>query len=635
MRHILTPFFLLLCLAGVVSMTSCQEKAEEVTLQAISVSQETVTFEGIAQGQQQVISFTAPYAWIAEIHSIVSWLKADVMHGEAGEARIVLTARSDNFSMGVREAELHILADNCQPAVVRVIQKSAATGDIQVEGLSAEGTLVLEADETGTEFRDTIWVTSSKRWTLATGENVDGILSFETDTEARQGEETRVQLVVKADYSKFETTSYTGSFYIRTDEGMAVPVQVNADAKVKVFDTEYSLGEEAEHVSFNLVNTIQNGIFMTDCYVESNIRWTIGSMPEWVETGVGVGSVTNVLSSGLINRQRHHIAFRVKENELSRDGRTGVVNLVDVQGHIVKSIYLTFAGVGSNYIDNRLNFPALDLQGNPFGFEAKVSSIDPNNPNGKQVRREFDVVTSTDYTSLANAPFHLLLIRADNGIARKQEVHWAQLEYVGSKESHMQGLYCHTLAVRVNDRGDADDQGGLSNETLWRYAMAVIVPRNILFEDMWDSNDALREKYASVAVLLAQKNNVDAEYKFAFDEVAEGGTLNVPSKGGSLKLTITPGSFTQCGIDVQQQNGNGDWVNVDGRTCQIDINMDSDGQPQSVIFTLNQNKGEVNPFTGQVVGDKRHLRVSIQAFLGDDAGSKTVFTFYIDQDLDK
>ncbi len=637
MRYILKTILLLLGIIAVMNMTSCSEKLEDPVLLTIPVSAETVTFEGVAQGQQQVITFTAPYAWIAEIHSIVSWLKADVMHGEAGEASIVLTVRSDNFSMGVREAELHLLADNCQPTVIHVVQKSASTGEIQVEGLSPDGSLILDADETGTEFRDTLWVTSSKRWSLAVSEPADGVISFETNGDSRQGEETRVQLIVKADYSKFESTSYEALFYIRTEDGMAVPVRVNARAQVSVYDKEYSFGEELEQVSFNLINSVQNGVFMIDCYIESNIRWTVGSMPEWVETGVAMGSVTNVQSSGLINAQRQHIAFRVKESELSRDGRTGSVTLIDVNGRMIKTIYLTFAGVGSGYIDNRLSFPAIDPQGNPFGFEAKASNINPNNPddNWKQVRREFDIITSSDYTSLVNAPFHLLLIRADNGIARRQEAHWAQLEYVGRKESNMQGLYRHTLAIRVSDRGDVDDQNGLSDETLWRYAMAVIVPRNVIFEDLWDSNGELREKYASIAVLLAQKNNVDADYKFGFDEVANGGTLIVPSKGGSLKLNITPGSFTQCGIVVQQQNTAGEWVNVDAKTCQIDINMDSDGQPKSVLFTLNQNKGEQNPFTGQVVGANRHLLVSVQAFLGDAVGSRTVFTFYIDQDLDR
>lgn len=637
MRYIQKTILSLWAILATIGMMSCSEKVEEPDLQPIPVSTESITFEGVAQGQQQVVTFTAPSAWIAEIHSIVSWLKADVMHGEAGEARIVLTARSDNFSVGVREAELHLLADNCLPAVIHVVQKSAATGDIQVEGLTEDGLLLLEADETGTEFRDTLWVTSSKRWTLATGEGAEGVISFETDGSPRQGEETRVQLIVKADYSKFEDISYAGLFYIRTEDGLAVPIQVKASAKVSVYDKEYSMGDEAEQVSFQLINTVQNGVFMTDCYIESNIRWTIGSMPEWVETGVAMGSVTNVQSSGLINPLRQHVAFRVKESALSRDGRTGTVTLVDVQGRVVKTIYLTFAGVGSGYIDSRLYFPALDPLGNPFGFEAKAGSIDPNNPDDswKQVRREFDIVTSSDYTSLANAPFHLLLVRADNGIARRQEAHWVQLEYVGRKESDMQGLYRHTLAIRVHDRGDEDDQSGLSDETLWRYALAVIVPRNVIFEDLWDGDGQLRERYANVAVLLAQKNNVDADYKFAFDEVAEGGTLTVPAKGGSLKLHITPGSFTQCGIVVQQQNATGEWVNVDSKTCQIDIDMDSDGQPKSVLFVLDRNKGEVNPFTGQVVGSDRHLRVCVQAFLGDAVGSKTVFTFYIDQELDK
>ena len=597
----------------------------------------TITFEGIAAGQSQTVEFHAPALWNAEIHSIGSWLKADLMHGEAGDVRITLSPRSDNFNIGMREAQLEILIDGYQPYVIHVSQKSAATGDIQVEGLTADGILQLQSDETGTEFRDTLWVSSSKRWTLAADDSDSGSLSFETDGEPRQGEQTRVRVIVKVPYSRFDGTSYQGRFYIRTDEGSAVPIGVRATAQVLVYDKEFSMGTEPECVSFNLQNTIQNGVFRTDCYVESNIRWTIGTLPEWVETSVTAGTLVNVQSNGQINPRRQHISFRVRDNALSRDGKSGSVTLTDTEGRVVKTLYLTFAGVGSSYIESTLFFPALDPMGNPFGFEAKASGIDPNNPadSWKQVRREFDIITATDYTSLANAPYHLILLRADNGIVRQQEAHWASLEYVGRKATDLQGLFCHTLAIRVSDRGDADDRSGLSVETSWRYAMALIVPRNVLFDDLWTADGQLRERYASRLVLIAQKNNVDADYHFGFQEVKDGGTLTVPAQGGTLNLTITPGSYTQCDILLEQQNQDGEWLPADGKTCQIDLTLDEHQQPKAVLFTLSPNKGETNPFTHQVVGQPRHIRVSIQAFLGDAEGSKTIFTFYIDQEIER
>ncbi len=318
-------------------------------------------------------------------------------------------------------------------------------------------------------------------------------------------------------------------------------------------------------------------------------------------------------------------------------GKTGTVILVDSQGRTVKTIYLTFAGVGANYIDNRLTLPSLDPLGNPFGFESKASNIDAGNPEDawKQVRREFEVITSTDFTSLGNAPFHLLLVRADNGIPRHQEAHWASLEYVARNNSAMQGLYSHTMAIRVSDRGDADDQNGMSDETTWRYALAILVPRNVLFDDIWESDGTLREKYANVAVLLAQKNNADADYKFGFQEVKDGGTLTVPAKGGSLILNITPGSYTLCDILLEQQNQAGEWMPLNNGVCQMDIAMDDHQEPKSLIFTLSRNKGEENPFTHVVVGSDRHICVSVLAFIGEAEGSRPIFTFYIDQALDK
>lgn len=620
---------------GTLLLSSCGEKAEETVLQKITPSVDAITFEGVAAGQSQTVTFHSPEAWIAEIHSISSWLKADVLHGEAGDVRITLSPRSDNFSAGMREAELQILADGCEPCSVRVLQRSASTGDIQVEGLDADGVMTLQADETGLAFSDTLWVSSSKRWTLSAEEG--DALSFALGEEPLQGVQTRVQLIVTVPYAKFSDTSFEGKFYIMDGEGSAVPVMVKASASVQVFAQEYGMGEEAECVSYNLTNDVQVGVFNTDFYVASNTRWSVGSVPDWTETSVPAASLNNVLSNGNINPMRQHLSFRVKDGALSRDGKTGTVTLVDSQGRTIKTIYLTFAGVGANYIDNRLTLPSLDPLGNPFGFESKASNIDASNPDDswKQVRREFEVITSTDFTSLSNAPFHLLLVRADNGIPHRQEAHWASLEYVSRNNSAMQGLYSHTMAIHVSDRGDADDQSGLSEETAWRYALAILVPRNVLFDDIWESNGTLREKYANVAVLLAQKNNADAEYKFGFQEVKDGGTLTIPAKGGSLTLNITPGSYTQCDILLEQQNQSGEWTPLNSGVCQMDIAVDDHQQPKSLIFTLSRNKGEENPFTHVVVGSDRHIRVSVLAFIGEAEGSKSIFTFYIDQALDK
>lgn len=620
------------------SLVACSDKSEEeLPLGSIQTDVQEILFEGIAASQSQTVTFDAPRAWISEIHSVGSWLKASVTHGESGTSSIQLSPRSDNFNTGVREAELEILCDGCQPCVVRVKQKSAATGDIQVEGLDESGMLQLESDETGTLFCDTLWVTSTKRWQLSTDAQLGDALTFDTDGDPRQGEQTRIRVIVKVPYSRFEGTTFDGKFYIRTEEGTAVPVAVRAQALLSVYAQEYASEGEGETVSFNLSNEAQRTLFVANCFVNSNIRWTIGECPDWVECSVTVGSFGNVLPSGQLNPMRQHVAFRLKASALSRDGKSGQVTLVDTEGRKLTTLYLTFAGVGSNYIDSHLSFPAIDANGNSFGFEAKAQNADDSSTadNRKQVSRQFDVVTSTDYTSLATAPFHLLLVRADNGVARRQEVHWASLEYVGRQSSDLQGLYTHRLALRVSDRGDADDQAGLSQETEWRYAMAFLVPRSVHFDDLWGDDGHLREKYADASVLIAQKNNADADYQFGFEGVQHGGTITVPAAGGSVKLNITPGSYTQCDILLQQQNAAGEWVPLTGNVCQMDVNVNDQQQASSVTFTLSPNKGEKNPFTQQVVGEARHIRVSVNAFIGNEEGSKTIFTFYIDQELDK
>lgn len=623
-------------MAMLLSACSDDDKKETILSPDELFSATTITFDGLAGEQTNTVVFNAPAPWTAEIHSIGSWLKADVLHGEAGESRIVLSPRSDNFGVTAREALLEIYIDGYEGYSITVNQKSAATGDVQVNGHISDGVMTLTANETGTEFCDTLWITSSKRWSLAMDSDGSNVLSFETDGDSRNGEETNVMVVVKAAYGKFASTSYEGKFYIKTDDGSAVPITVKANAVANVYDHEFASQNESERVSFAFVDTVMANTFMTDFYVESNVRWTIGEMPSWVESGAEASMITNVLSSGKVNPRRQHVSFRVKANELSRDGKSGALTIVDARGEVLKTVYLTFAGVGSNYIASALSVPGEDPNGNPWGFEAKAEYIDASNPADywKEVRHKFNITTSVDFTTIENAPFHLLLVRADNGIAMKQEMHWAHLEMGNGNSSYNGGLYTRELVLAVSDRGDADDQNGITSPTDWRRALVCIVPVSVSFNDLWTADGKMKEAYSDNAILISQKNDAHATYTFGFEEVANEGTVTVPSAGGALTMNIAKGSYPQCDIVVQSQNAEGEWVSVGSDVCRIDFTTDDNGNPKTMTFTLSKNKGEKNPFTGVVVGSARHLRVSVSAFLGDAEGSKTIFTFYIDQDLE-
>lgn len=618
------------------ALFSCSEKAEETILTADDLfAVREIAFEGIAGEQKHTIEFEAPHAWTSEIHSLGMWLQADVFKGNAGRASITVRPKSDNFGVTAREATLEIYIDGMEAYTIKVNQASAATGDIQVNGHVDEGVMNLRADDSGNEFSDTLWVTSSKRWTLKADASAADVLSFETDGESRNGEEQTVQVVVKASYNKFSSSVYEGKFYIQTEEGTAVPITVKAAAKVGVYDSQHALQGEAERTSFQLVDTLKTGRFETDFYIDSNVRWTLGDTPEWIETATDKNTITNVTSSGKITQSRHHISFQLKKNALSRDGKTGIIELVDVRGEVVKKINVTYAGVGSSYVSNNLAFKGQDPFGNPWGFEAKASSIDRNNDADywKEVSHEFEVTTSSNFTSISDAPFHLILVRGDGGVPRKQEVHWAKLEMVAGSPSMTGDLYTRKIAIRVNDRGDSDDKNKLTNQTEWRYAFVYIVPLDVSFNDLWNG-DKLKDKYANDMLIMAQKNDPDAQYTFGFKEVNDGGTVDVPAKGGAVTLSVTPGSYSLCDVLMQIQGADGTWSRVGSDICSMDYTRNGE-ELSTITFTLSENKKVTNPFTHQTVGAPRHIKVSINAFLGDLEGTKTIFEFYINQAIDE
>lgn len=642
-RYSIHTFLVLLVLAFSASafMACSDSKTEEVSLSPQDMfSVKTITFAGIAGEQTAVVEFDAPDAWVAEVHSISQWLQADQLHGQAGHARITLTPRSDNFGVTARQATLQIYIDGYEAYTIEVNQESASTGDIRVDGNISEGVMKLNANDTGTEFQDTIWVTSSRRWTLQADAQCSQILSFEHQEEPQNGVETTIPVVVRAAYSQFAGPVFDGRFYIHTEDGHGVTISVHAAATVNVYDAPRARQNEVERVSYQLVDTLQKGVFQTGFYVESNVRWVLADVPDWIETaqdwGTDAAVVTNVTSSGKVNSQRQHVTLRVNAAALGRDGKTGTVSLKDDRGQILKTIYLTFAGVGSEYLTYSLTLPAVDPYGNPWGFEATASAVNPDSPTDywREISRPFSVTTSIPFNTLGDAPFHLLLVRADNGIARHEEVHWAHLEMGEGNSTSAGGLYTRQMRIRANDRGDEDDRRGITSPMQWRYAMMFLVPVQVGFEDLWTPDGRIRDAYAENFTLLAQKNNPDATYTFAFEGVQDGGTCTVPAEGGTLTLNVQKGSYNKCDVSVQQLSGD-TWTAVGSNVCRIDFKTDENDNPVSVTFTLSANKGEKNPFTQQIVGSARHLRVSVSAFIDDQTENRVIYTFYIDQPLNE
>ena len=623
---------LLLC------VVSCKEDDAVVLppMQPDFIQSVGITFEGVASGQEQTVRFVAPADWTAEVHSGGDWLRAENTHGKAGNAEITLSPKTDNYGVTSRTATLEIYADGYDCYTIKVEQRSAATGDLVVSGHVDNSTMTLRSDVSGTVFTDTIYVTSTKAWELQTEQAVPSILSFQTDGTPRNGESKTIMVVVSADYAKFQTTNLSSSFSIKASDGSAVPIRVNARATASVYGSERPAQDEQEKLSFELKDDDRNGSYTADMYVDSNVRWWVTTKPDWVETSAdwstGETLPTNVGSTGAITAGRQHITLRVKASHMNTDGHTGILSFTDALGRTLKTINLVFAGVSKDFISNTLSLPASDIEGNPWAFEAKETTVETGDAvNRKRISMDFMMTTSTDYRSIDEAPFHMLMVDATNGIAHHKEVHWASLamgdEALSSKTES--GMYTKQLYLEANERGDKDDKQGLTQPENARHAFVFIVPANISFDDLWEDEYTLRAEYADNLVLISQKNDPDADYRFALEGLANEEIIDVNPAGETKTFAIQDGSYMQIDYVIELKNSDGSWSPTSACSLEINDNV----TPARLSFVFTENKAVTNPFTHVTTGSPRDIRIRFMAFIGDGVEAKTIYTIYAHQEL--
>lgn len=597
-----------------------------------------VEFEGVAEGQEKVIKFVSPNVWTAEIHQTGAWLKADVLQGSKGDAAITLTPRSDNFGLSSRQATLDVYVDGYQVYTINVSQKSASTSDLTIEGDIDEGVLTLESDDNGTIFSGTINVKSKKAWEIVVDGASNDVLSFVRDGDPKNGEETNIAVTVNADCSKLAQAAFEGKFYLKTSEGTAVPVIVKATPTVGVYANSRAMQDEQEVTSLELTDEVQHGVFRTTFYIDSNVRWTLSELPSWLECSME--NPSNIKKDGTINKTRQPVTLSIKPEALSVEGKSVKVNVLDSRGNILKTINLLFAGAGSNYIDCSFTIPANDVNGNPWAFEAKKNTVEDEGPgNRRRISLDFTMVTAVDYKSISDAPFHLIMVDGSNGIAKKKEMHWATLK-MGSASEQVKtenGMYQKQLFIEANERGDADDKNGITDPSHIRNAFVYIVPTTVLFDDLWNNDGKLKEEYADDLVLISQKNDPDAAYTFSFVGYADGAKYgDVKPAGEAIKFNVTPGSYPKCDYTIEKLNdGETEWVKASNSECNLEFTWDDYDNPTSITLTFGENVAKYNALKKQWVGSIRDFRVVFRAFINDDAGSKTIYTIYFHQEMNK
>ena len=610
--------------------TACSEDkgpAEENFGQTI-FEVEPIIFEGIAGEQTAEIQFVAGAPWTATFTSSNNWVDASPTQGKAGDAVITVTPYSDNKSSTLRKAQLMVLVDGSEePYMVEITQKSAAQSDLEITGDVNEGIMTLNADATGSQFTGVLEITSSNKWDIVTNENW---LTFSKDKEPQDGKETTVRLSVTGDYNKFTAPQMNGEFMLQVPGTTPITIQVVAAAEFNIFDSETALGDE--RLNYEMVDTLKAGTYQTLFYVTSNIAWEIKNLPPWLEFANGKETATNRKEDGTLLTRNVGVGILVKNDALSAEARSTDIILSNQKGETLKQIHVEFKGISNNYLQHDFAFPSSDPLGGDFSFEAKASYIDPEKEEDywKKIELPFQIKTSLDYSSIDNAPYHLIMCNAHNGIISKEEVHWATLRMGDeTKNSSSNGLYTKETYLRANDRGDADDQNGLTNPATLREAFIFIVPKNIGFNDLFvEGTTLLKEEYAESFSHILQKQDHGINYVLKVNGLENGSTLYVPAEGGTFEfdvLDVTTDQLTPQLVRLWYNSSTGEWEERAATTAQENS--------ITVGFIRSQTTGELETMVVSVadkmVTATRGFRFKINAFRGDGYNDTNVLTFDI------
>lgn len=608
------------------SHTACSEDkgpAEETFGQTI-FEVEPIIFEGIVGEQTAEIQFVAGAPWTATFTSSNNWVDASPTQGKAGNAVIKVTPYNDNKSSTLRKAQLMVLVDGSEePYMVEITQKSAAQSDLVITGDVNEGIMTLTADETGNKFTGTLQIASSSKWEISTQDGE--LLTFGHSAYPEDGKKTLIDLTVTADYNDFTNNGLSASFDLTVPGTTPITIEVKAKADCKVYELDTKAENETERLSYEFVDTLTSGKFQLTFYVESNIAWELKNLPDWMEVAGELEIATNRKADGTLQTRRVGVGLIVKSDALSVATRNASINLTNLQGEVLKTLEVEFKGIGNNFLEHDFIFPLYDNSGNDFSFEANENYFNPENQDdyGKTMELSFNIKTSLDYTTIDNAPYHLIMCKSENGFIRKEEVHWATLRMGDEVNNTSQnGVYTKQVYLKANNRGDADDQNGITTQTAIREAYIFILPKDVTFNDLFDG-ETLKKEYEEKYSHIIQKQDHGIEYILKLDGLANGDVMNVPAKGETYSFKILEASTMQLTANLRRLWYNStttEWEEKDPTSAQ---------RNQFVIEYKNGNL--ILNVSANTTGKERRMRFYIDAFRGDGYSDVNVLKFDIIQ----
>lgn len=570
---------------------------------------EDIVFVSEKGEQETTFSFEAGNEWTASFSEGGSvFFSASQTKGSKGKAEITIQPLRTNLEAQVRTAEFRISVVGDEMVYVAKISQLGKGANLVVDTES----LVLEADNVGEYFVDTLTVSSDQTWELT--DATSGIL-FSFIDEHQSGQITTKKVEVKVLFTDFESMVLEGGFNIKAGATLK-HISVKATAECKAYLTE-EMDAEVEKLEL-LIDPATPGVYMAPLYVSSNIQWKL-ELPEWLSTP----QPTNITVSGTLATNPLYVEVRIADGMIPASEKEDVIILSDVRSKQLIIIPIHFAGISDDYINHNFEFPAFDPYGNDFAF-------DPIPGTARILELPFMIETGENYTDVTDAPFKLLLCKCVNGALERTAVHWATLRMGdSSKDKTSNGIYTKELYLVANQRGDEDDVNKLTSMGEDREAYLFIVPNSVSFDDLFEDPVSTTLKSQYIGSYIRQKNAF-LEYKMSVTGIENGATITLPAAGETKSFDMLSDAvkiFTSR-LDVTEVV-----TGVENPRTFVpnDVNVEfkmKDGVIDLTKFVLTVGKNK----------DKRDrvIKIEFKAFRGinpEDGSDNTftMFTFYVKQ----
>lgn len=568
-----------------------------------------IVFESEKGIQEATFTFEAGNEWVASFSEGGSvYFSASQTKGEKGKAEITIRPLRSNIEAHVRAAELRISVVGDENLYVVKIKQFGKGANLVVDTES----MILEADNIGEYFVNTLVVSSDQNWVLA---NVTEGVSFTFTDEQQTGQIITKKLDVKVAFTDFESMTLEGSFdIVAGDISKRIAIKATAECNAYVNEEMEVMVEKLEL----LLDPANPGVYMAPLYVSSNIQWQL-KLPDWLSSP----QPTNMLSSGTLANNPLYIEVRIAEGMIPASEKADVIVLTDVRSKELVTIPVHFSGIDDNYINHNFEFPAYDQYGNDFAF-------DPIKGTARILELPFMIETGKNYGGIAEAPYKLIMCKCLNGTLERKEVHWATLRMGdSSKDKTQNGVYTKEIYLVANERGDEDDVNKVTSMGEDREAYLFIVPGTVSFDDLFEDAVSSTLKSQYLGSYIRQKNAF-LDYKMSVTGIENGDTITVNKDGenktfemnsDAVKISTTRMDITEvvAGLDHPRT-----FVPND---ITIEFNI-LDGIVDLTRFNLSVGKNKD--------GRDRVVKIEFKAFRGinpEDGTDNnfTMFTFYIKQ----